>query len=1395
MPKVNLTLNGFGGGINSDADPSDLKSEGAGEDEVQVSKDLFLDKRGKITAEYPAIDTTDSTTENSENNTAATEILFHDSVIYQNTGLYRFDDQVVWSGNRHYISQTPVDGEVNPTTPADENYGIDIQVRRNRSKDYFLFLGYNAEGNMEDIFSDSYPTLKTAKVFNSGADLTIGGTTDVGDYIRWSEDTEPSTGLIPPSGSAWGALNEIDDTAEDSTLDEVKVKNKNDSLDNWDDNGLSPNQSGGAGNPLEYIFFTHKAGASTGSDDSLGIHFRVGDLGPSAKATGSIAFTGIPDAGDTIVITSTDGTQRTYTAQDTENLGANQFDRNANDVGGGSVSNYSGIAESLKDCITNAAGHGSKISVSRSTATLNLEQATEGYDGSVTMVENLTNATSSGFSGGSSGTPGFHGENFKPSDFDGRDIAIGMLVTDLDDFEGLYIVAGCHQTDPKLYYKGTTASSDVKIWKVTPNMVIEAGGIDAFHRYEIKHEDAIWEGSDYDVNSIKQFAIIAAFSGAVYEGDAFGIVRINEIAFNSTETLYGWDNFKWHLSQTAITKNKVESLPLQYSGVSAEVPFIGKNNPHKFKLWRPEEQSATTDEFEGQMAGGKIYYQRSDGTEDENATGTKFLLAEYDWAKGVKASGEDDFTAWSTDAGNSKDYAEIELNDPPMHSTYEIESGYPKDTSTVNAAWKTATTVGRQVYIGNVSTEKTQVFDPSSKNIIVNRTGSGYIEQAATNWSGKAQISFHFVSVASSNMQDDGQFTLIDAEGGQASFKVDAGSTSADGTKDGDGNYIIGTSGVQYSDGSTMTDQANRFISCLNHANQTDVKITGVLNTHEGPNTPIVVLTQDTAGVAGNTNITCQAIISQLYIRNPFTDSASTEVRFNNTANVAAFVGGHKNGFATGSTLYIAGDEGNNLTGNSTKGIYEIASFTNRGASDGNYIADTRMVLTSVPGTTAATINAAMTLRFTALGDFKGHRILKSAVGKPAGFSDIAFVDLQLGGDTIKVLKSVGDRLFVFGANNLTIVNVAQDIEFIEATMPGHGIKLPRQVCKFGENLAYVNASGVYLFAQDQSMNISDPNLSNVDFNVDQCRIAYDDYRKLLVVWSEDSKQYYFSLLTQTWVGATETAINPTTNAVIGDSNYNYYMVTGQPYKIGVQTAATTENRKAQLITGKISMGNIAQEKNFYKIYLNVKNAKNLDIWIRTDNSHNNNTAITVNHIPTSDLLTSGFSGGEATLELLDATRANYDDSGGDYFTLTDMDGTAKTYIFDTSTASGSTGTVQGGTGYILIGMSDVTETKTAIATNVKNAIEHANGHGPGKFHITQKEGLLKLVSYTQVFNSDTADLSNGTNEISLRSSGLLSSSTKGKWLEIRFLADNNNCTSDMIISDISIVFKGRNIK
>ena len=38
---------------------------------------------------------------------------------------------------------------------------------------------------------------------------------------------------------------------------------------------------------------------------------------------------------------------------------------------------------------------------------------------------------------------------------------------------------------------------------------------------------------------------------------------------------------------------------------------------------------------------------------------------------------------------------------PPLQSTFTLETGYPEYTNEVNALWKTAATNGRQAYIGN----------------------------------------------------------------------------------------------------------------------------------------------------------------------------------------------------------------------------------------------------------------------------------------------------------------------------------------------------------------------------------------------------------------------------------------------------------------------------------------------------------------------------------------------------------------------------------------------------------------------------------------------------------------------------------------------------------------------
>ena len=88
MAKQSLTLNGFSGGLNEDADESDLVANGEDQDEVSYIQDLFLDRRGKIVGEYPTITADGSTTQVAGNNTSAESILVYDGDLYQQTGIF-----------------------------------------------------------------------------------------------------------------------------------------------------------------------------------------------------------------------------------------------------------------------------------------------------------------------------------------------------------------------------------------------------------------------------------------------------------------------------------------------------------------------------------------------------------------------------------------------------------------------------------------------------------------------------------------------------------------------------------------------------------------------------------------------------------------------------------------------------------------------------------------------------------------------------------------------------------------------------------------------------------------------------------------------------------------------------------------------------------------------------------------------------------------------------------------------------------------------------------------------------------------------------------------------------------------------------------------------------------
>tara|TARA_Y100001973_G_scaffold20042_2_gene29603 strand:- start:8703 stop:11603 length:2901 start_codon:yes stop_codon:yes gene_type:complete len=298
-------------------------------------------------------------------------------------------------------------------------------------------------------------------------------------------------------------------------------------------------------------------------------------------------------------------------------------------------------------------------------------------------------------------------------------------------------------------------------------------------------------------------------------------------------------------------------------------------------------------------------------------------------------------------------------------------------------------------------------------------------------------------------------------------------------------------------------------------------------------------------------------------------------------------------------------------------------------------------------------------------GQWRGSKILKTTNGRHAGFSDKDFIDLDLQGDEIQVMESSGDRLFVFGKKDLYVVNVAQDIEYIEATLPGMGISNYCQVTKVDEGLAFINASGVYFFDGQGTLDITDaklgpkmytygysnqvddtatePVLDNdgnwggyaqfeVAINADEASIYYEPNENNLIVCIDTDDFLVYNLRRKVWTchlkgsnsqNLTYPVKNSTANSVIIKGNENlspgqepgisaFYVPkneTSSAFFLDYQTISYgslhhQHGKAVKFLTGDISCGDINRRKKFYYLYLNTKNwttTQKLNVYFTTD--------------------------------------------------------------------------------------------------------------------------------------------------------------------------------------------------
>jgi len=103
----------------------------------------------------------------------------------------------------------------------------------------------------------------------------------------------------------------------------------------------------------------------------------------------------------------------------------------------------------------------------------------------------------------------------------------------------------------------------------------------------------------------------------------------------------------------------------------------------------------------------------------------------------------------------------------------------------------------------------------------------------------------------------------------------------------------------------------------------------------------------------------------------------------------------------------------------------------------------------------------------------EGDVMYKSAVNRFDTFPLSGKIEASIrDGDEIVKLEEYADRILQFKKNKMHLINVSQDIEFLEDTFMHKGVSHPAATCKTDFGIAWVNKLGFYLYDVKQVINL-----------------------------------------------------------------------------------------------------------------------------------------------------------------------------------------------------------------------------------------------------------------------------------------------------------------------------------
>jgi hypothetical protein len=234
-------------------------------------------------------------------------------------------------------------------------------------------------------------------------------------------------------------------------------------------------------------------------------------------------------------------------------------------------------------------------------------------------------------------------------------------------------------------------------------------------------------------------------------------------------------------------------------------------------------------------------------------------------------------------------------------------------------------------------------------------------------------------------------------------------------------------------------------------------------------------------------------------------------------------------------------------------------------------------------------------------------RVYKSEPNMFDIYTEYSYIDVAINdGDTITCLENFGDFLLQFKNRTMYLINVTQDIEYLESAYEYRGAWGPSAVCKIPEGIAWVNNNGVFLFNGKEVVDLLGKKIDRRhwtdDFIGANPMIGYKPLTQDLVIMSHHTspRAYVYNIITGSWVrksgfsGDTEGAIlgvnYPWTNLItLNNGTLKGYLDTHTSAVTRYHWEDSTDDRYIKIITKDETLGDPAQRKTLKKVYISYK--------------------------------------------------------------------------------------------------------------------------------------------------------------------------------------------------------------